>query len=43
LTKTPEKEPAYMEGVLKLVKKLSNEVVDLKRTSEEETSNHKPF
>jgi hypothetical protein len=31
VTKPPEKEPTDLDNVLKLVKKLSNEVVDLKK------------
>jgi hypothetical protein len=31
LTKTTEKEPKYLKNMVKLVKKLSNEVVDLNK------------
>jgi hypothetical protein len=43
LTKPPKKEPKYLDNVVKLVKKLSNEVVDLKKNTREGPSNPRPF
>jgi hypothetical protein len=43
LTKPPEKEPKDIDSVVKLVKKLSNEVVDLKKNVGEGPSRNRPF
>jgi hypothetical protein len=43
LTKPPEKEPKDLDSVVKLVKKLSNEVVDLKKNVGEGSSKNKYF
>ena len=43
LTKPSEKEPKYLDIVVKLVKKLSNEVVDLMKNNGEGSSKPRPF
>jgi len=43
LTKPPEKEPKDIDSVVKLVKKLSNEVVDVKKNVGEGPSRTIPF
>jgi hypothetical protein len=43
LTKPTENNPTYFKGVLKMVKKLSNEVVYLKKNSREGSLHHKPL
>jgi hypothetical protein len=43
LTKPPEKEPKDIDSVVKLVKKLSNEVVDLKKNVGKGPSRPKNF
>jgi len=43
LMKPPEREPKDLENIVKLVKKLSNEVVNIKNNSKEGTSRPRPF
>jgi len=43
LTNPPEKEPKDMDIMVKLVKKLLNEVVDLKKNAREGPSRPRPF
>jgi hypothetical protein len=43
LTNTTRERTNYLDNVLKLVKKLCNEVVDLKKNIGEGSSHHKPF
>ena len=43
LAKNPEKESKYLDSVVKLVNKLSNKVVDLKKNDGDGPSRNRPF